>query len=141
MANFVGVSKAFNDETASCFRFLVDEFGCAGPAFDDYVIPVVSFVGKDVTYEICFDTHEQVINTKIERRLDATRLVADLPDLVLAAGLGARNHVRATAHSVHGLRVALESQAGYVRLLQPKLTHANAVEFLRTANAKEWNIR
>jgi hypothetical protein len=138
---FAAVERSFVAETASAFGFLASEFGLAGPEFEEAVLPVVAFVGRGVRYEIMLDSDDKIAMTRIEVDLDAKRLVAELENLVQATGLGARNVVAHNAPTLYGLRHALESQAKYVRLLQPYMRAENVVELMRMANAREWNIR
>jgi hypothetical protein len=138
---FAAVEKSFAAETASAFGFLASEFGLAGPDLQGAVLPVVAFVGRGVRYRIMLDSDDKIVMTRIEVDLDTKRLVAELENLVQAAGLGARNLVAHSAPTLNSLRHALESQARYVRLLQPHMRSENVVELMRTANAREWNVR
>ena len=88
-----------------------------------------------------FDANDKIVMTRVEIDLGTKRLVAELENLVQAAGLGARNRVAQRASTLYSLRHALESQAKYVRLLQPHMLSEDAVELMRAANAREWNVR
>lgn len=135
---FAAVLKAFADEAAAAFGFLADDLGFAGPVCQDVVLPTVTFVGPTVRYRISFDLMEMAVDTRMEFDTESSTLVAELGNLVRATGLGAPNHVRHTAHSLKALRRALESQAGYIRRLQPKINSETVAEVMRTANAREW---
>jgi len=57
---------------------------------------------------------------------------------VLAAGLGSRQDVRTSAHTLHSVRRSLSSQADWVRRLHPLLTGPDGPELLRRAGARRW---
>lgn len=138
---FAAVQKSFVAETVGAFEFLATEFGLTGPELEDAVLPVVGFIGRDVGYRIALDVDDMIVMTRVEYDLGVKRLVAELEDLVQAAGLGARNHVVQRVPTLRGLRHALQSQAGYVRQLQPRMASGGVVELMRAANAREWKIR
>jgi hypothetical protein len=138
---FVTVQRRFRDEAARSFGFLGTEFGFAGPEMHGVALPVVSFVGSGVRYRIMLDAQDQLVVTRVDVDLGrpATRLTAKLEDLVQAAGVGVRNHVALSARSLKSLRRALESQARFVRLLQPYVGPGGIVDLMRKANAREWS--
>ena len=138
---FATVQKSFAAETTSAFGFLASEFGLVGPEFGGTVLPVVAFVGRGLRYRIMLDSDDKIVMTRVEMDLDNKRLVVELENLAQAAGLGARNLVAQSASTLNSLRHALESQARYIRLLQPHMRSENVVELMRTANAREWNVR
>ena len=138
---FVTVQNSFADEAVRAFGFLVSEFGLAGPELLGVALPVVAFSGKGARYRVMLDPDDKIVMTRVEIDLDAKRLVAELDDLVQAAGLGSRNHVAHNAHTLKSLAQALESQARYVRLLQPYMKPETAVELMRKAKAREWSTR
>jgi hypothetical protein len=83
------------------------------------------------------DPDEKIVMTRVAMDAGDKRLVAELENLVQAAGLAARNRVAHSAHTLNDLRGAVDSQAQYVRLLHPLVTP----DLLRAANARESNIR
>lgn len=137
----MSVQKSFVAEASSAFDFLVSDCGFAGPEFRDIVLPSISYVGRGVTYRIMLDTDDKAVLTRAETEVGSKHLVAELEDLVEAAQLGARNHVVMNVTTLRGLRRALESQANYVRLLQPHMAPENLVSLMRLANAREWDMR
>src|SRR4051794_21244277 len=90
-------------------------------------------------YQIMFDAGEMAVFTRVGMALETKDLVAELPNLVQAAGLGARNHVTETARTVRALQQTLAKQADYLKLPHPRLTSENAVALMRAANAGERN--
>jgi hypothetical protein len=137
---FATVQKSFAGEAAEAFGFLAGEFGLSGPEFQGVVLPVVAFAGRGVRYRIMLDSDDKSVMTRVEMEVDAKRLVAELENLVQAAGLGPSNAVAISAHTLNGLRQTLEAQARYVRLLQPQLAPETAVALMRTAKAREWHL-
>ena len=107
------VLDAFIEEAELAFSFLASEFGLAGPSRDRILLPGIAFTGSGLWYRIRLDTDDKIVETTVEKTLDKVRLVAELEQLVSAVGLGAPNHVASSAHTVYGLRRALESQANY----------------------------
>jgi hypothetical protein len=138
---YAAVQKVFAAETAAVFGFLATEFGLAGPEHQGAVLPVITFAGQGVRYRIMLDSDDKMVITRVEIDLGTKRLVAGLDNLVLAAGLGTPNVVAQSAPTPNALRHALESQATYVRLLQPHMRSENVIELMRAASAREWNVR
>ena len=137
----VSVQKSFIAEASSAFGFLVSDFRFAGPEFREFVLPSLSYVGRGATYRVMLDADDKAVLTRAEAEVGSKHLVAELEDLVEAAKLGARNHVVMTVTTLRGLRHALESQANFVRLLQPHMAPDNLVSLMRLANAREWDMR
>lgn len=91
------------------FAFLVDELGCEQPAFDDLVLPVVTYKGPICDYQISLDSG--TVMTSVGRSIAGRRYTVTLPRVVFVAGLGPSNAVRVSAKSNRALRVSLDSQA------------------------------
>ena len=104
-------------------------------------MPVVAYVGSGVRYRVMLDSDDKIVMTRVEIDLGDKRLIAELEDLVQAAGLGPRNHVSLNARTANGLQQSLQNQADYVRSLQPHMTPAKVVELMRSADAREWSSR
>ena len=137
---FATVRKSFAGEVVNSFQFLVSEFGFNGPEFDDTVIPGVAYAGRGIRCEILLDLANKTVTTQIEVQSGNVDFVADVKNLVQAAGLGALNQVRRSAHTLNALRQTLESHAKYVRQLQSHLTPQNGIELMRAADAREWHV-
>jgi hypothetical protein len=135
---FANVLKSFTNEADQAFRFLADEFGLSGPDHQVLLMPTVAFVGSGLRYSISLDSDDEVVLTQVERDMGEARLVADLPRLVWAAGLGKANQVPQNAHTLHNLRRSLESQAGFVRRLYSLMTSEDAVNLMLKAGARRW---
>lgn len=132
------VGDAFVAEAAGAFRFLVDDHAMTGPEVSGVVLPVVTFGGAGLRYRIILDSGENSVFTRVETELGDRTLVAELADLVQAAGLDSRNHVATGAVNLRNLRRSLSAQAGYVRALHPRLASDRLVELMRAATAREW---
>ncbi|BCB83921.1 hypothetical protein [Phytohabitans suffuscus] len=138
---FAAVQHAFPNEVESAFRFLVDDFGLEGPEVGGVALPTIAFVGRGLRYRIMLDPDDMAVITRVEVETESKRLVAELDNLVQAAGLGAPNHVKYSARTLTALRKALESQAKYVRLLRPRLVSDTVLQLMQMANAREWTVR
>jgi hypothetical protein len=137
---FANVLKSFSDEAEDAFSFLATEFGLAGPDRQSVVMPTVSFVGSEIRYRIRLDADDQAVVTQVERDVDSIRLVADLPQLVSAAGFGPANQVTRNAHTLHNLQRSLDVQAKFVRRLHPILVSSEGVGLLINGGARKWQI-
>lgn len=115
------------------------ETGAAPPEFRWAVIPVVAFASHGIRYRVMLDTDEKALLTRIDVVSGEKRLVAELADLVNAAGLGSPNQVSRSARTMHELRKSLVSQAECVSRLRPRLESDQVVPLMRAANAREWN--
>jgi hypothetical protein len=137
--SYKAVFNAFRGEAEEAYRFLVTEFDFDGPEHDNFVLPSLRYVRRGVRWTVLFDTHEVGVMTELEAKSDGKRLVADLGDLVRAAGLGSPQGMFShSAQSVHNLRKSLLGQANVVRRLVPFTSPEDAPAFLRKAGAREW---
>lgn len=136
---FATVQTSFMGEVKRIFGFLVSEFGLAGPEHQGTVIPVVAFTGPDVRYRVMLDTDDNATITRVEVDVEGGRLVAELDELVFAAGLGARQQIRSSAHTLSSLQKALESQARFVRRIHPLMNTDASIELMKKANARKWH--
>jgi hypothetical protein len=133
--SFASVIKVYEQRAAAAFGFLHTEFGLDGPRADGNVIPVVSFSGGALRYRVMLETDDKAVTTRVRLDLGATRLTAELPDLVAAAGLGPAPQVPTSARTQHDLERALADQARLVRRLHPRLTAPDAAALMRAAHA------
>lgn len=138
---FVSVQEIFAEEAGSTFSFLGEEFGLSGPAYDDLVLLTVTFTSPVARYSVMLDPADKLVLTQVAMDVGAKTLVADLADLVQAAELGSPGVVSQSAYTLTGLRKALSSQAGYLRLIHLRVEAESALALLRAAGAREWNRR
>ncbi|MEV8504593.1 hypothetical protein AB0368_07145 [Actinoplanes sp. NPDC051475] len=136
---FVAVQESFFDETGKAFQFLTSEFGMNGPELRTVLLPAVAFGGRGIRYVIKLDVSGMSLVTQAEVELEASRLIAKLPELVQAARIGARNHVTSKATTLSGLKHTLKLHARYVRQLQPLMEPDHVLALMRAANAREWD--
>ncbi|MEV8504595.1 hypothetical protein AB0368_07155 [Actinoplanes sp. NPDC051475] len=136
---FAAVRSSFFDEASRAFEFLVSDFGLNGPELRTVLLPSVRFTGGGVRYAIRLDTGEKNVITDVEIDFNEKRLIAELPDLVQAAGIGARNHVTSKATSLNALQNTLELHARYLRQLQPLMQPDKILGLMRAAEAREWS--
>jgi hypothetical protein len=137
---YVTVVRSFQEEAERAFGFLASQLGLSGPSWSDLVAPAVVYAGRGHRYRVLLDTREMTVVTQAELDLDGARLVARLDQLVAAAGLRSQGRVMRGARTLHELRNTLESQAGFVRLLHPLLTAAEAPDLLSRAGARRLRL-
>jgi hypothetical protein len=133
---YATVLQSFPQEIAGAYGFLASELGLSGPLWSTVVAPSAVFTAPGHRYRIVLDTQEMTVGTSFELDLDGTRLSARLDDLVGAARLRSHGRLSRSARTLHDLRGALASQAGFVRLLHPLLTGAGAPDLLEQAGAR-----
>jgi hypothetical protein len=138
---FAAVQRVFIEEAVRTFRFLIDEFGFSSPEVEGFLLSTVSFLRQDLQYRIMLDPTDRAVVTRVQVRAESKVLIADLDDIVHAAGLGARNHVARSARTLVSFRKSLEAQARFVRLLQPRMDPDGAVQLMRASNARDWTAR
>ncbi|GLI03384.1 hypothetical protein [Phytohabitans aurantiacus] len=136
---FGAVVAAFFDEVAATFEPLARDLDLVGPEIDTVVLSAASYHGRGIQYEVMLNSRSMTVTTKATIGIESKDLVADLGDLVQAAGIAARNHVPHNAHTLASLRHVLEAHATYIRQIHPRLTSQTAIEFMHAANAREWN--
>jgi hypothetical protein len=136
---FAMVQASFMDEAEKVFGFLVDEFSMSGPERSQVVLPTVSYTDGHLRCRILLE--DMSVTTRLELEDDVIRRVADLDQVVRAAKLGSVNEVVRVAHTMRGLKLALQSQAEFLRKLHPLLAGATASELLDEAGARKWRVR
>lgn len=127
---------SFATEVRRWFGPLATRWGMSDPVDDDRVIPTITYRLGALSYQWMHDTHEYGIDGYVT--LDSTDVRRDmsLGDLVVAAGLGAPQHVRKTAKTWRALQQAIESQTQWLDRLHPRLTGPEAPAFLDAAGAR-----
>jgi hypothetical protein len=135
---FATVQQSFTEEAERAFGFLASEFGLAGPEPQGVVTQGVAFSGGGVQYRILLDPDDKAVVTRVSVDGETATFVAELDSLV-AAGLGSRERIPRSAHTLSSLRHALEAQARLVRLLLPLMETAGAMELMQKAHAREWH--
>jgi hypothetical protein len=131
------VREAFVGQAANAFAFLVGEFGMFGPKRQGVAAPVVAFDGYGIRYRVALDADRGAVMTRVETVLGDRWLGAGLPELVEAAGVGAREHIATSAATVSDLLHSLDSQSAYTRRLHRRLVSGDLVELMRAAGAQE----
>jgi hypothetical protein len=124
------------EATESAFVFLVDELEMSGPERSRVVVQSVSYTDGHLRCRILLE--DGSVTTRLEVDDGGVRRVADLDQMVQAAGLGSRNEVKRVVHSRRGLELALKSQAEFVRRLYPSLSSGILSDLMDRAGARAW---
>jgi hypothetical protein len=137
---FGAVEKTFASEVERAFGSLAREFDLAGPEPGGVVMQVIAFAGKDFRVRLMLDQDEMCLVARLEVEGDGVRMVAELGDLVQAAGLGTRQQVRDSAHNLGSLQKTLETQASFVRRILPLMNTPQTHALMQKANARTWHV-
>jgi len=114
--------ETFFDVVAEEFAWLVTDVGMVGPELTEVVIPCARYHGPLIEYEICLDTGDASVETRVRLRdqSPATGWVA-LEHVVRTAGYPQRERIRTSAQTRHALRQSVISQSDWLRRLHPRL--------------------
>jgi hypothetical protein len=138
---FASVQKSFPEEAEKAFRFLVVDFGFAGPERSSEVLEEVSYIKSGIRCRIALDHSEMSVMTEVEVELDDTLMIARLDSLVSAAGIAPINKVPRNVHTVRNLGKALTEQATFLRSLLPHLRQGAIADLMERAGARRWHAR
>lgn len=67
---FASIQKSFPGESEKAFRFLITDFGFAGPERTDEVLQQVSYARSGLRCRIAFDHSEMSVMAEVEVELD-----------------------------------------------------------------------
>jgi len=138
---FAAVQKSFPEESEKAFRFLVTDFGFAGPERTDEVLQELSYTRSGMRCRIGLDHSEMSVMTEVEVETRDTLMIARLDSLVSAAGIAPGNKVPRNVHTVKNLRKALSEQARLLRSLLPYLGQETVSDLMERARARLWHTR
>jgi len=96
----------------------------------------VAYAGAGVEYLVLHDPHDRVVLTHVALVAARPRLHAELTELVVAAGLGAAQHVRVSGRTRHAVAMSVRSQAEWVRRLHPVLAGPDGPDLIRAARGR-----
>jgi len=133
---------SFPAETAQRFQFLVDEYGLAGPDYDEVLLPSTTYRGTGLMISIHFhvDPHDSAgaqISVSVQLSTPEGPAHADLAPLVEAAVFAPRHRVATKAHTAEAMRATLDDNATWIRRLWPVLAGPDALDTIRHANRWE----
>lgn len=130
-------ADSFESEVRRRFGPLAAKWGMSDPVDDHVVIPSVTYRLAGLAYRWLYDTFEPAVSVHVVLDEEGVRYSLSLQDLVVAAGLGAPQHVRTDAKTWRALQVAIESQTEWLDGLHPRLAGPEAATFLDNAGAKQ----
>jgi hypothetical protein len=138
---FASVQKGFAAESEKAFRFLVTDFGFAGPERIDAVLQEVSYARSRMRCRIMLDHSEMSVIAEVEVEIGDTLMIATLDNLISAAGIAPGNKVPHNAHTMRNLGNALSGQAKFLRSLLPYLGQESVRCLMERARARQWHAR
>lgn len=138
---FASVQRSFAEEAEKAFRFLITDFGYAGPERTDEILQEVSYANLGIRCRVGLDHSEMSVMTAVEAELGDTLMIARLDNLVSAAGIAPANKVPSTVHSVKNLEKVLTEQAKLLRSLLPYLKQQTVPDLMERARARQWRAR
>jgi hypothetical protein len=132
------VWKSFQAEVEEHFGPLEADLGLEGAPVPERVAGVkcVAYRSPLLTYRVCLVQEDHGVFTAVHLAAAERTLVARLEKLVPATGLGSRQDVPTSAHTLYSLRRSLSAQAGWVRSLHPTLEGPDAAELMQRAGAR-----
>ncbi len=134
------VARSFEAEVETTFGPLGTDLGLDGGPEPERVpgVRCMAYRSPGVAYRVCLSQEDHAVSTAVHVPDGDKTLVAYLEELVPAAGLGARQDVPTSAHTLHSIRRSLSAQAAWVRRLHPVLIGPEGLELLRRAGARRW---
>ncbi|MBV9446853.1 MAG: hypothetical protein JO345_13305 [Streptosporangiaceae bacterium] len=138
---FASVQRSFPEEAEKAFRFLITDFGYAGPERTDEVLQQVSYARSGVRCRIALDHSEMSVMAEVEVELGDTLMIASLDNLVSVAGIAPGNKVPRSVHTVRSLGKALAEQAKFLRSVLPYLEQETISNLMEGAGARQWHSK
>ncbi|MFF5372821.1 hypothetical protein [Streptomyces sp. NPDC013187] len=136
----IPAAKVFFEEVRAAYAVTANSLGLSGPAEDERVIPVSTYKGGGVDYQIGLDPREGTVECSVSIAKESVTLTASIEDLALATGaVELRGRISYSARNLKQLRKSLLGQAEYVRLVHPILSDSAAEDLMRQAGAREWS--
>jgi hypothetical protein len=139
--SFSSVQKSFPEASEKAFRFLIMDFGFAGPERTDEVLQVISYARSGMRCRVELDHFEMSVMTKVEVEHGEKLMIARLDNLVSVTGIAAGNKVPRNVHTVRNLEKALTEQAKFLRSLLLYLRQEMVSDLMERAGARQWPIR
>jgi hypothetical protein len=135
-----GKTDSFQSEVRRRFGPMAAKWGMSGPVDDEVVIPSVTYQSAGLAYRWLHDPSDHAIIVHVVLHEEGVRRSASLDELVVAAGLGAPQHVRTGATTWRALQQAIESQAEWLERLHPRLSGPEAAAFLDESGAAKHQL-
>jgi hypothetical protein len=136
-------TKVFFEEVRAAYAGAAASLGLTGPAETEHVLPVSTYTGGGVNYEISLDLREGTVECRANIEKESATLTADIEDIALAAGIvERRGNISYSARNLKQFSKSLQGQVGCVQRAHPLLADADVAEdLMRRAHAREWNNR
>jgi hypothetical protein len=132
--------KVFFEEVRAAYAETASSLGLAGPTETEHVLPVSTYQGGGVEYQVGLDFREGSVECRASTETESVAFTAGIEDLALASGVvELRGRVSYSARNLKQLRKSLLGQAEYVRLVHPFLADSAAEDLMRQAGAREWS--
>jgi hypothetical protein len=130
-------AKSFFEEVRTVYAETAVDLGLSGPVETTFVLPVSTYKGGGVEYEVALDFREGGVNCSVSFEVDSvTTLTMDIEPLAIAAGVvDKRGGISYSARKLKQLRKSLLGQTGYVQRVHPLLTDAATTEDLMSGPA------
>ncbi|MGW0860534.1 hypothetical protein [Streptomyces sp. NPDC002690] len=136
--------RTFFEEVRTAFAGVAESLDLAGPDETEHVLPVSTYTGGGVAYEISLDRGEGAVGCGVGIEKAGVTFIAGIEQISIAAGLlERRGSVSYSARNLGQLRKSLLGQIGCVPRLHPLLSGGGdaAVVLMRRAHAREWWTR
>lgn len=134
-------ADSFESEVRRRFGPLATTLGMSDPVDDNKVIRTVEYTLKDLSYWWMYNHHDQGIDVLIRLEGEDAQRSIWLWKLVVAAKLGAPQHIHTDAKTWRALQKAIESHTEWLIRLHPRLSGPEAAAFLDNAGAGQHRRR
>jgi hypothetical protein len=134
------VARSFEAEVERGFGPLLTGLGLSETLEPARVpgVQCVAYRSPRLTYRVCLSLEDHAVSTAVHLAGEEETLVSYLEEVVPATGLGSRQSVPTSAHTLHGMQGSLSAQAEWVRRLHPVIAGPGGAELLRRAGARRW---
>jgi hypothetical protein len=130
-------SDSFESEVQRQFGPVAASWGLHGPDEDGVVLPTVAYRRDPLRCTWMLDVQEHELSVYVSLAIAEDRLAITVDDLVVAAGLGARQDVRSSAQTWHSLQRSIASHVHWLEQLHGHLTGPETDRFLRGCGARK----
>ncbi|MET7498335.1 hypothetical protein [Streptomyces sp900116325] len=136
-------TKVFFKEVRAAYAGAAGSLGLTGPAETEHVLPVSTYTGGGVNYEISLDFRGGIVECRASIDRESVTLIADVEDIALAAGIvERRGNISYSARNLKQFSKSLQGQVDCVQRVHHLLADSDVAEdLMRRAHAREWNKR
>jgi hypothetical protein len=112
-------------------------WGLHGPIEGGVVLPTVDYRMDRLRYTWMLDVQDHALSVYVSLVIAEGSLAITVEDLVVAAGLGARQDVRTSAQTWHSLQRSIASHVHWLEQFHGHLTGPEADPFLQRCGARK----